>query len=215
MDTTIIVIFQLIVLLFSVIVHEVTHGVVALSLGDSTAKDAGRLTLNPLRHMDPIGSFLLPLILAISGLPVLGWAKPVPYNPNNLYKDYRYGPLKVAIAGPISNLSLAIIFAVVVRLLGAVLSDTMVALLGFVILLNIILAVFNLLPIPPLDGSKLISLISPRFSRLMETTGLWGLILVLLFLFFFSQYIFIASAAIFQLLAGAHAAAIFASFSGI
>ncbi|MCL4405669.1 MAG: site-2 protease family protein [Firmicutes bacterium] len=168
-----------------------------------------------MKHLDPIGSFLLPLMLAISGLPVIGWAKPVPYNPYNLHKDYRYGPLKVAIAGPISNLSIAVAFALVIRLFGSILSETAIALLGFIVFLNIILAVFNLLPIPPLDGSKLVSLISPRFSRTMETMGLWGLIFVLFFLFFFSQYIFVASSAIFQLLAGPHAASVFANFSGV
>lgn len=217
MDTIQIVIiaFYLVVLIFSVMIHEVSHGIVALSLGDDTAKNAGRLTLNPLKHIDPIGSVLLPLVLAISGLPIIGWAKPVPYNPYKLYKDPRYGPLKVALAGPISNISIAIVFAVAVRLLGSFLSTTAIALLGMVVFLNIVLAVFNILPIPPLDGSKLISLISPRFSRMMENMGLWGLILVLAFIFFFSQYIFIVSSAIFQFLAGSHAAAIYANFSGV
>jgi Zn-dependent protease len=215
MNTIIILIFQLIVLLFSVMIHEISHGVVALSLGDDTAKNAGRLTLNPLKHLDPIGSVLLPLVLAISGLPVIGWAKPVPYNPYKLYKDPKYGPLKVALAGPISNISIAAVFAIIVRLLGSLLPTTAIALLGMVIMLNIILAVFNILPIPPLDGSKLISLISPRLSRMMENMGLYGLILVLLFLFFFSQYIFVVSSAIFQILAGPHAAGIYANFTGI
>lgn len=196
-------------------IHEISHGVVALSLGDDTAKNAGRLTLNPLKHLDPIGSVLLPLVLAISGLPVIGWAKPVPYNPYKLYKDPKYGPLKVALAGPISNISIAAVFAIIVRLLGSLLPTTAIALLGMVIMLNIILAVFNILPIPPLDGSKLISLISPRLSRMMENMGLYGLILVLLFLFFFSQYIFVVSSAIFQILAGPHAAGIYANFTGI
>ncbi len=202
MNTIIIGIFQLIVLLFSVIIHEVSHGVIALSLGDDTAKNAGRLTLNPLKHLDPIGSVLLPIFLYISNLPIIGWAKPVPYNPYNLHKDYRYGPLKVAIAGPISNLSLAVIFSLAIRFLDPFVSEMTIALLGVVVFLNILLAVFNLLPIPPLDGSKLISLVSPRYSQMMERMGLYGLILVLLLLFFFGQYIFLISSFVFQVFVG-------------
>ncbi len=215
MNTTIIGIFQLIVLLFSVIIHEVSHGLVAMSLGDDTAKNAGRLTLNPLKHLDPVGSVLLPLVLFLSHLPIIGWAKPVPYNPYNLHKDYRYGPLKVAVAGPLSNVSVAIAFAVVVRLFASFLSTTAIALLGFVIFLNITLAVFNLLPIPPLDGSKLVSLISLRFSRMMENMGFYGFILVLLFLYLFSQYIFMVSYAVFQFMAGPSTTMAFANFFGM
>src|SRR5882672_8661163 len=106
----IVTIFSLIVLLFSVIIHELAHGYVAQSLGDPTAKYAGRLTLNPLKHLDPFGSILLPLLLFITGSPFLvGWAKPVPINPYN-FRDQQWGGLKVAIAGPFSNISLAAVF---------------------------------------------------------------------------------------------------------
>src|SRR3989344_8699741 len=101
--------FQIIVLIFSVMIHEISHGAVALKLGDTTARDLGRLTLNPLKHLDPIGSFLLPLILAISHAPVIGWAKPVPYNPFNL-RDPKRGAAIIGVAGPISNIALAIVF---------------------------------------------------------------------------------------------------------
>lgn len=218
MNITIIVIFQLVVLLFSVMIHEISHGVMALSLGDDTAKRAGRLTLNPLKHIDPIGSILLPVMMLIITQgqgPVLGWAKPVPYNPNNLYKDYKHGPLKVALAGPLSNIGLAVIFAVLVRVLGFVLPPITVALLGIVVFINIYLAVFNLLPIPPLDGSNLLALISPGFSRAMRQMGFYGLILVLVVVFFFAQYIVLASLFVFQILVGHSAAAAFYNLLGL
>src|SRR3989344_7856754 len=100
----------------SVVIHEVSHGVAAYLQGDKTAKDAGRLTLNPISHLDPFGSVILPILLVLTHSPVvLGWAKPVPYNPNALHKDFRYGPLKVALAGPLSNLALAFVFGLIIR----------------------------------------------------------------------------------------------------
>ena len=111
----IITIFSLVILLFSVIIHELAHGYIAYSLGDPTAKYAGRLTLNPIKHLDPFGSVILPLILFISGSPILfGWAKPVPVNPYN-FKDQKWGSLKVAIAGPITNIALAVFFGLLIR----------------------------------------------------------------------------------------------------
>src|SRR5574343_425811 len=115
----VITIFSLIVLLFSVIIHELAHGYVASSLGDPTAKYEGRLTLNPLKHLDPFGSIILPLLLFIAGSPVLfGWAKPVPVNPYN-FRDKKWGEIKVSIAGPLSNISLAIVFGLILRFLPA------------------------------------------------------------------------------------------------
>jgi len=173
MDTIYIYIFQIGILLFSVIVHEVSHGLMALRLGDETAKLSGRLTLNPISHLDPIGSILVPLILIVTNASfIIGWAKPVPYNPRNLYKDYKYGPLKVALAGPASNIAVAIVFALIIRFGGAYLGGVTVALMGFVVFLNILLAVFNLLPIPPLDGSKVIKPFLPfRFMHAYENFG--------------------------------------------
>src|SRR3989338_4079103 len=108
-----IILFQIIVLFFSVVIHEVSHGVVALMLGDKTAKDAGRLTLNPLKHIDPFGSVLLPVLLLIAQSPILfAWAKPVPYNPYNL-KNPKSGAALIAAAGPLSNIILAVIFGIV------------------------------------------------------------------------------------------------------
>src|SRR3989338_11694675 len=101
MNTILLFIFQLVILLFSVMIHEIAHGLAALRLGDETAKLAGRLTLNPLKHLDPVGSFLLPALLALTGSRfIIGWAKPVPYNPAFLYKNFKYGPLKVSLPLP-------------------------------------------------------------------------------------------------------------------
>jgi Zn-dependent protease len=176
-------IFQLIVLLFSVVVHEVAHGLMALRLGDHTARLAGRLTLNPLKHIDPIGSVILPLLLAlIPGGVVFGWAKPVPYNPYNL-KDPRKGGALVAAAGPLTNISIALIFAALFRFGGAFLSAQSIELLATVVLINIALAVFNLIPIPPLDGSKILFGFLPRstdaFQGVLERYGFIILIILI------------------------------------
>jgi len=167
-----IIIFQLAVLIFSVIIHEIAHGAVALRLGDTTAKDAGRLTLNPLKHLDPIGSFLLPLFLFYLGGPVFGWAKPVPYNPLNL-KNPKTGAGLIGAAGPLSNLFLALVFGVSIRILTSVTIpgpiSAFVILFQIIVLINIALAIFNLIPIPPLDGSNILFALLP--DRLYELRG--------------------------------------------
>jgi Zn-dependent protease len=200
-------IFELIALIFSVMIHEIAHGYVAERLGDDTARQAGRLTLNPIKHIDIFGSILLPLLLLISGSGVvLGWAKPVPYNPNNLTKDPKYGPLKVALAGPFTNILILLVLGLVARFGINFLSPQAVGLLGFVAYLNIFLAIFNLVPIPPLDGSKIWAYIFPRVSVLqVERLGMVGIIIVFAFVYFFSGYLAAIAAAIFQLVAGAHA----------
>ncbi len=204
MDTIITFIFQLTILLFSVMIHEISHGLMALRLGDETARQAGRLTLNPMRHLDPVGSVLVPMLLVLSGSgTIIGWAKPVPYNPMLLHKDYKYGPLKVALAGPLSNLIIASVFAVIIRLLGGFLGNTALSLLGFVVFLNVLLAVFNLLPIPPLDGSKILTTLLPRnMAMALERMGLWGMVLVLGFLFFFFPIISGITFVVFRFLVG-------------
>ncbi len=144
-------IISILVLIFSVVVHEVSHGYVAYLLGDPTAKYAGRLTLNPLKHLDPWGSFLVPLLLFISNVGVIfGWAKPVPYNPYNL-RDQKKGPALVGLAGPLSNLALALLAAVFVRsflVFGILMEGLAAQFFLTVILINILLLVFNMLPIP-------------------------------------------------------------------
>ncbi len=147
------------VFLFSVIIHEVAHGYVALRNGDPTAKIMGRLTLNPVPHIDPVGSILLPGLLLLSHAGILfGWARPVPVNPLN-YRDYRWGEITVSAAGPLSNLALAVIFAFILRLsLGNI---GLATLAYYGVSINIFLALFNLIPIPPLDGSHILAMLLP------------------------------------------------------
>ncbi len=168
-----------VVLLFSIIVHEVAHGYVALLNGDPTARMLGRITLNPVPHIDPIGTILLPLLLLMTHAGILfGWAKPVPVNPLN-YRNYRWGEFAVSAAGPVSNLVLAALFSVVLRLgLG---NPGLVQLAYFGVSINIFLALFNLIPIPPLDGSHILSLLLPReLARLYDYLQPVGFVLILL-----------------------------------
>lgn len=160
-------VFQLVVLVFSVIIHEVSHGFVAERLGDPTARLLGRLTLNPLKHIDPFGSIILPLLLSlVPGGFVFGWAKPVPYNPANLKRPVRDAAL-IAAAGPVSNLVIALIFGLLVRLgvgvgIPGVSGALFINLAALIVLVNVSLAIFNLVPIPPLDGSKILAALIPR-----------------------------------------------------
>jgi Zn-dependent protease len=152
-------VFLVIIIIFSAIIHEVMHGYAADKLGDPTARYAGRLTLNPIPHIDPIGSILLPLVLVLSGSPIFfGWAKPVPYNPYNL-RPGRFSEAIVAGAGPASNAVIAILFGVLVRLN----IDPMLSSFFFlIVVVNVMLCIFNLIPIPPLDGSKVLEALLPR-----------------------------------------------------
>jgi Zn-dependent protease len=175
------IVFQVVVLIFSAIIHEYMHGYMALRLGDTTAKDAGRLTLNPFAHLDWFGSFFLPLVMIISNVGfVFGWAKPVPYNPNNL-RDKKYGDAKVALAGPLGNLIIAIFFGLCLRFLPYY-NLTFSGLLSIIIYINLALMIFNLVPIPPLDGSKILAAFLPQHIKERylgsERTGM---ILIILF----------------------------------
>ena len=169
---------MVVVLLFSVIIHEVAHGYVALRNGDPTARMLGRLTLNPIPHIDPIGTILLPLLLLASGAGILfGWARPVPVNPRN-YRNYRRGELTVSAAGPLSNLALAVLFSFLLHLGPVNLGLMKMALWG--VQINIFLALFNLIPIPPLDGSHILSIfLSPNLARLYAHLEPVGFILIL------------------------------------
>ena len=151
-------IFYIIVLIMSVVIHEVSHGLVADAQGDPTARYAGRLTLNPLKHIDMVGSIILPLLLVLfnAGF-IIGWAKPVPYIESNL-RNKRWGTVFVASAGIISNIILAFIFGLAIRfsfVLGSF-APAFVAISEIIVIVNILLALFNLIPIPPLDGSKVL-----------------------------------------------------------
>ena len=184
--------FQITILILSIIIHEVAHGYAALWMGDVTAKYAGRLTMNPIKHIDPIGSIFVPAFLALVGAPFLiGWAKPVPYNPYNL-RNLRWGELTVAAAGPLSNIFIAIFVTLFVRislLLKFGLSPTFVQLAYFVVLINLFLAFFNLIPIPPFDGSKILFNLFPGSTlplrKFLET---YKFFIIFIFLIFFLNY---------------------------
>lgn len=152
-------------LFFSVTIHEVTHGFVALQFGDTTARDAHRLTLNPFRHIDPVGTLLLPLSLLLLGLPPFGWAKPVPVNVQRLREPSWQWPV-VSLSGPAMNVVLSFVGWVVAEVsLHAVHSAFMLNIGVAFGLVNVVLGLFNLLPIPPLDGSVLLEKCLPRFLR--------------------------------------------------
>lgn len=176
----------------SVVVHEVAHGYAALYFGDKTAEYAGRLTFNPLKHLDPFGSVILPLILVLTGSSFLvGWAKPVPYNPANL-RDKKWGTVWVASAGILANIAIAIFFGLIIRvsILTGIFSGSFISLASAVVVLNIVLALFNLMPIPPLDGSKIIFTLLPhRFSFIERFFERHSLILLLIFIFFIWGFI--------------------------
>jgi Zn-dependent protease len=176
---------QYVVLLFSLSVHESAHAWTALKQGDSTAQSLGRISLNPLVHIDLIGTVVLPLLMIFSGVPLLGWAKPTPVEPLN-FKDLRRGQIIVAGAGPVSNMLLALIFTaglfVAVRVLSGPLSEQPLAqLLSLGVQLNVLLAIFNLVPLPPLDGSHVLEWALPNGMghRYMAAIGPYGGLILL------------------------------------
>jgi len=179
-------VFLVAVIVFSAVIHEVMHGVTADWLGDPTARYAGRLTLNPIPHLDLFGSILLPLFLAFSGASFFfAWAKPVPYNPYNL-RPGRFSEALVAGAGPLSNLAIALLTGLIMRL--APITPEVAAALFIIVLVNIMLFLFNLIPVPPLDGSKVIEAFLPRplvrgyseWRARMELNPFLGMALVLI-----------------------------------
>lgn len=195
------IIINVTILVFSIALHELAHGWVAYRLGDPTAKYEGRLSLNPLKHLDPVGSFLVPafMLLVTGGRgPIFGWAKPVPINPYN-FRDQKTGKLKVAIAGPLSNLGLALVAALLMKLfLGF---NLVYQVLSVVVLINLALAVFNLFPVPPLDGSHILLGLSGRYSLVIESFfQQYGFILLILFIFFGMDLVFFLISLIFNLL---------------
>lgn len=168
LDTLTLALILIPCLIIAIVFHEVAHGWTALALGDTTARDKGRLTLNPIKHVDPIGTLIVPGALALMGGPVFGWAKPVPVNQRRL-DNPRYGMMAVAAAGPGTNILLALIGAVVFGIAagmlanwGASVPEWMMTAFGAFILINAFLALFNLLPIPPFDGSHIVGGLMPR-----------------------------------------------------
>lgn len=207
MEQTFLIAFYLITLIYSIILHEVSHGVVALWLGDRTAQLAGRLSLEPMRHIDPLGSVILPLVMILTTGFAFGWAKPVPYNPYNL-RIQKWGSVLVAFAGPITNFLLAFIAAIFASMINIPLSQKYVivghlmsvewsslvgvvvgsplaityAICAMIIFWNVLLGTFNLIPLPPLDGSKLLYVffrVPPQTQRFLEQ---WGFFIILILL---------------------------------
>jgi len=177
-----------IVLVFSVIIHELAHGYMAERLGDPTPRMAGRLTFNPLAHLDWFGSVILPLVLILMNAPfVIGWAKPVPFNPRNL-RDKRWGPALVALAGPLSNILLAIIFALLTSLVDP--RSPLAGLFASVVVTNVALAIFNLIPIPPLDGHHILfALLGRHAYALQRFLKRYSTIILIAFLLYGWQFI--------------------------
>lgn len=172
------------ILIFSVILHEVSHGIIALQQGDDTAKVLGRITLNPMHHLDPLGSVIFPIICILTHLPIFGWAKPVPINPNRFF-NYRSGVILVSLAGPLSNFVIAIVCTI---FLYFSISQTLITgnfpflpkILSQALLLNLVLAIFNLFPIPPLDGSKILSAILPQnLAELYDSIEPYGFFIMM------------------------------------
>lgn len=185
-----IAIFTIVILIFSIILHEVAHGYAAQALGDPTAKLAGRLTLNPVSHIDPIGSILIPAMLVFTHAGVMfGWAKPVPYNPYNL-KNQRWGEAIVGVAGVATNLAIAVLFAIITRVAVAQGMTEFANLASLVVLVNLSLGLFNLIPIPPIDGFTVLRSVLPykasmvlvRLEERMRAGGIFTLIIVLVVL---------------------------------
>ncbi|MEK7572557.1 MAG: site-2 protease family protein [Patescibacteria group bacterium] len=185
-------IFYILVLVMSVVIHEISHGFMAEYFGDKTARFAGRLTLNPIKHLDLFGSILLPGLLLITGSPFLfGWAKPVPYNPYNL-SNKKWGTIAVASAGVIANFAIAIIFGLILRFsLNMNVPAGFDFIISSIVVVNLGLAIFNLIPIPPLDGSKIfLNLLPVSFMRIVNFFENYSLVLIIIFIVFFSNYLY-------------------------
>ena len=194
-------IFQIAVLVMSVVIHEVSHGYAAEILGDPTARLQGRLTLNPLKHLDPVGSIIVPLLTSLSGF-TFGWAKPVPYNPYNL-RNQKWGELAVAAAGPLANIFLALVFGLLIRFAGATLSAAFVNIAAVIVVINLVLAIFNLIPVPPLDGSKILWAFLPeRFRKIRESMERYSFLLVIIVVFAIWQFLSPVIAQLFSLITG-------------
>jgi len=183
--------FYIVILVMSIVIHEVSHGFMAEYFGDKTARFAGRLTLNPLKHLDFFGSILLPIVLIVSQSPfLLGWAKPVPYNPDNL-SNKRWGTMWVAFAGVLANFSIALIFGIILRFTSSMaLPSSFYFITSIIVIMNLALGIFNLVPIPPLDGSKILFSFLPESAiSFVSSYERYSLIILLVFIVFFSHYL--------------------------
>lgn len=195
-------VFYIAILIMSVVIHEISHGFMAEYFGDKTARFAGRLTLNPIKHLDLFGSILLPALLVLSNSPFLfGWAKPVPYNPDNL-SNRKWGTIAIASAGVLANFSIAIVFGIITRLtFGLTLPAGFYFITSIIVVVNLALGIFNLIPIPPLDGSKILfSFLPYSFSAFVEFFERYSLVLLLIFIVFFADYLYPILAFLFHIL---------------
>ncbi|MEI6660269.1 MAG: site-2 protease family protein [bacterium] len=210
-------VFYVIVLIMSIVIHEYAHGYIAYRLGDNTAEMSGRLTLNPIKHLDPFGSVILPLLLVLTNAGfVIGWAKPVPYNPDNL-RDRKWGTLYVALAGIVSNILLAVFFGLLIRfapvflglppysLDGAVANLPFYKITTIIVIVNLVLALFNLVPVPPLDGSKVLFSFMPfKYRYIVNFLERWGMLIMLAFVLFLWVKVAPLISIAFSLITGAH-----------
>ncbi len=189
-------IFYVAILIMSIVIHEISHGFMAEYFGDKTARHAGRLTLNPIKHLDLFGSILLPALLIISKAGfVFGWAKPVPYNPDNL-SNRKWGTIAVAAAGVLANLFIAFLFGIIIRLsfvfsLDSTLGANFYFITSAIVIVNLALAIFNLVPIPPLDGSKIFFSFLPRaLYGAVDTLERYSIIFLIVFIVYLSKYLY-------------------------
>ena len=205
----------IVALIISIILHEMAHAHAANALGDPTARLQGRLSPNPLVHIDPLGSVIIPGLLMLTNAGILfGWAKPVPYNPYNL-TNQKWGEALVALAGPAANVLLALIFSAIIRLSDVFsLADSFITLSLYIVNINILLALFNMLPIPPLDGSKILAALLPyplsvqyqKFVRMVEQYGIFVMFaFIFIFINFFSGPFFVFVSGVVSILTGINA----------
>ena len=198
-----ITIVSIIILIMSVVLHELSHGYMADRLGDPTPRLQGRLTLNPLKHLDPMGSVIVPLITSMFGV-TFGWAKPVEYNPYNI-KNKRQGEFLIAAAGPLSNLTLAVIFGTIMRFAvnAETITSPFIEVLTYIVIINIVLAIFNLIPLTPLDGSKLLFALLPnQYGRLRMTLEMYAPLFILIVVFFLWKIVSPIIPFVFQVITG-------------
>ncbi len=194
-------IYIFLIIILSAVFHEYAHGFSAYKLGDDTAKRNGRLTLNPIAHIDLFGTIIFPILsLSTAGI-FIGWAKPVPYNPFNL-SDKKYGNLKVAAAGPVSNFIIALFLGIILRVViffGIFISPAFIDLISIAIYINIFLGLFNLIPVPPLDGSKILMDLFPKASSHVMKIGLFGMFIAVVLALYILQPI---ASALFSVITG-------------
>ena len=201
--------FQIAILVMSVVIHEVSHGYAAKLLGDKTAEYQGRLTLNPISHIDLLGSIIVPVVLYLTHAGfMVGWAKPVPVNPYNL-RHGKWGEVIVSVAGPLSNVFVALFFGLILRFVmpSGFLSGATASFVATIVFINLALALFNLMPVPPLDGSKILAGILPSRARetflRIEQNPTLTMVLAFIFIFYIWNYLTPLIPFMFSLITGA------------